>query len=441
MIRRIAGLLAGAMFFAFAAPHNADAQLGKLREKVKERIDEKIDQKTDCALDEVFKDGKCAKKADPKGSTAGGAGASKGAAGAGKSSDKSSDKSPDKSENPDNDQDESKPASKAGSLSPGQGAWANYDFVPGDKILFAEDFTTDRVGNFPKRLDLDEGNFEVVEWNGRRWLRTNADGQFTVTLPQTLPERWTMEFEVTIPWSSMLIGTDEKLYANKNSIQRIVLSGTEVAGRNGEKGGALDPRDLFPDMYPDGVSLAAPMHVRVQADGNYMKVYVEERRVINMPNMGRWQGKNIRFWIPENSSNGKDAFPLITGLTINAGGKEMYDKLIADGRLAVQGIYFDVGSDRIRPESSGTLAEIAGMLKEHADLKLMVEGHTDNAGAADRNKALSEARAASVVKYLTGQGIDAARLKSVGFGDTRPAAPNDNPENRQKNRRVELVKM
>ena len=49
-------------------------------------------------------------------------------------------------------------------LRPGEGAWSNYDFVPGERVLFAEDFTADRVGNFPRRLELIEGNMEVVEW-------------------------------------------------------------------------------------------------------------------------------------------------------------------------------------------------------------------------------------------------------------------------------------
>ena len=80
------------------------------------------------------------------------------------------------------------------------------------------------------------------------------------------------------------------------------------------------------------------------------------------------------------------------------------------------------------------------MLQQHADLGLTIEGHTDNTGTAPGNQALSERRAASVRQYLVDYfGIDGARLKSVGYGQTKPVAPNDTPEGRQNNRRVELV--
>jgi outer membrane protein OmpA-like peptidoglycan-associated protein len=76
--------------------------------------------------------------------------------------------------------------------------------------------------------------------------------------------------------------------------------------------------------------------------------------------------------------------------------KRLYDALVARGRVATQGIYFDTGSDRLRPESSGTLNEIGRMLKDHADLKLTIEGRTDNVGGADSKQVLSEKRAAAV---------------------------------------------
>ena len=80
------------------------------------------------------------------------------------------------------------------------------------------------------------------------------------------------------------------------------------------------------------------------------------------------------------------------------------------------------------------------MLKEHADLKLVIEGHTDNVGDAAANQALSEKRAAAVKAYLVGKGVDASRLESKGLGATKPKVSNDTPEGRQTNRRVELVK-
>lgn len=82
------------------------------------------------------------------------------------------------------------------------------------------------------------------------------------------------------------------------------------------------------------------------------------------------------------------------------------------------------------------------MLTEHADLKLAIEGHTDNVGSAATNQTLSEKRAEAVRQELISRyGVDAARLAAKGLGSTKPVGPNDTPEGRQNNRRVELVKM
>ena len=82
------------------------------------------------------------------------------------------------------------------------------------------------------------------------------------------------------------------------------------------------------------------------------------------------------------------------------------------------------------------------MLQQHAELRLTVEGHTDNTGNAAANLALSAKRAQAVVDYLVKtHGIAAARLAAKGLGATKPVGPNETPEGRQANRRVELVKM
>jgi OOP family OmpA-OmpF porin len=122
--------------------------------------------------------------------------------------------------------------------------------------------------------------------------------------------------------------------------------------------------------------------------------------------------------------------------------KSIYDDLAAKGRVATQGILFDTGSDRPRPESGPTLKEIAAMLQQHPELKLRIEGHTDNVGGKDANLTLSDRRAAAVKNALVNDfQVDAARLESKGFGDTKPAGSNATPEGRQNNRRVELVRL
>lgn len=81
---------------------------------------------------------------------------------------------------------------------PGQGAWANYDFQPGDSILFVDDYSTDVVGDFPRRFELIEGSFEIVEWQGSRYVRAHSGGLVAIPLPRTLPERFTVETSVNL---------------------------------------------------------------------------------------------------------------------------------------------------------------------------------------------------------------------------------------------------
>jgi outer membrane protein OmpA-like peptidoglycan-associated protein len=87
------------------------------------------------------------------------------------------------------------------------------------------------------------------------------------------------------------------------------------------------------------------------------------------------------------------------------------------------------------------LSEVAKMLQANASWAMLVAGHTDNVGRREMNLSLSRQRAESVIAWLAGHGIDKARLVPAGFGDTRPTADNSSDEGRQKNRRVDLVKL
>jgi OOP family OmpA-OmpF porin len=111
------------------------------------------------------------------------------------------------------------------------------------------------------------------------------------------------------------------------------------------------------------------------------------------------------------------------------------------GRVSVYGINFDTGKATIRPDSEPVLSEVAKMLQANASWAMLVAGHTDNVGGREMNLSLSRQRAESVIAWLTGRGIDKARLAPAGFGDTRPIAENNSNEGRQKNRRVDLVKV
>lgn len=110
-------------------------------------------------------------------------------------------------------------------------------------------------------------------------------------------------------------------------------------------------------------------------------------------------------------------------------------------KVDIYGIYFDFASDRLKPESTPVLDEIAGVLKDNPDWKLTVNGHTDNVGGDAYNLDLSKRRAAAVKQALvTRYQVAPDRLSTDGFGATRPVDTNDTLAGRARNRRVELTR-
>ena len=401
-MKKLVSMLAVLGFAVVIALPAAHAGLGGLLDKAKQKVQDRVDHKTDQTMDKGLDaaEGVKAPGAKPAGSTASGSAATATAAGAG---------------------------TEADQLKPGQGAWANYDFKPGSRVLFADDFMKDEVGDFPRRLEFKDGVMEIVEWQQGRWLRLSDTSHFFVPLPEVLPERYTMEFDFSVPGGDIWIYPDE-VHAGRSHITFAnggvggVIVGDEISARSA----------IVPELK-DKIA-----HARVMADGAYIKVYVNDKRCVNVPNFGKERSNKIMFWVDAH----KDAPAMFGNFRIAAGGKKLYDALAADGRVATQGIYFDTGSDRIRPESTPTLKEIAGMLTDHPELKLLIEGHTDNVGVAAANQSLSEKRAAAVRQSLVDSfGVAGDRLTTRGLGSTKPVAPNDTPEGRQNNRRVELVKV
>ncbi len=116
-------------------------------------------------------------------------------------------------------------------------------------------------------------------------------------------------------------------------------------------------------------------------------------------------------------------------------------------RLAVAQEYtlplaFETGSAKIVGDPGGALAEVAALMTQYPETSVVIEGHTDDRGAAKYNLRISKARADAVAKVLIADlGIDAARVSAQGFGKTRPIATNATKEGRERNRRVVAVVM
>lgn len=319
-------------------------------------------------------------------------------------------------------------AASAGAMAPGSDVMVNYDFVPGDRVIFADDFTQDNVGDFPKRLELVDGNVEVVESKGQRMIRTTDIATIAIPLPETLPDRFT--FEADYAGSA---GLELQIHFLNEGAASQDHAYMQCSGYDGGLTGSVSSSSEAAADYTSQI-----VHCRLMADGKYVKAYVNGKRVANVPNADL--GRANKVWITMSATSDGPAY--LSNIRIAAGGKPLYDALTAAGRVATHGILFDTGSDQIRPESAPTLKQIGDMLAAHPDLKLTIEGHTDNVGAAAANQSLSDRRAASVKQVLiTSYAADGSRLQTKGYGASKPVAPNTTAEGRQINRRVELVKM
>jgi outer membrane protein OmpA-like peptidoglycan-associated protein len=107
--------------------------------------------------------------------------------------------------------------------------------------------------------------------------------------------------------------------------------------------------------------------------------------------------------------------------------------------LTLGDILFETGQATLTPGSMTTIDRLAQFMRDYPERSVRIEGHTDAAGDDAANQALSERRAAAVRSELMGRGVDAARIATAGYGETRPIASNDSAAGRLQNRRIEIV--
>lgn len=128
----------------------------------------------------------------------------------------------------------------------------------------------------------------------------------------------------------------------------------------------------------------------------------------------------------------------INGYEDNDGCPDEVPKELKRFSGTIKGIYFATGKSVIRKSSYRTLNKAAATLKKYPDIRIEVQGHTDDRGDDAKNQELSQARANAVREYLVAQGIAEDRLTAVGYGETQPIADNKRSSGRSKNRRVEF---
>jgi OOP family OmpA-OmpF porin len=323
--------------------------------------------------------------------------------------------------------------------------YGRYDFIPGDRAIFFDDFSDTDVGEFPVKWSLKGPNgggntVEVVDYKGKRFLRSvppesKDEGLSESTLYVRLKTKGDMPQKFTVEFDAVL---NKGGYQNQYYLLMYDENGWpgHMPGSiyiEGERGQSKNTTTAI--KKNDG----KVHHVAVSVNGTFVKAYVDNQRVVNDPDAVTRPIKLIG--IDMFANHGYSDTVMFTNFRVAEGGKDIKAALNTDGKIVTHGILFDTGSDKIKPESLPTLKKILAVLEGSPDLKFSIEGHTDNQGTKGVNQPLSERRAKAVHAWLTGKGISSNRLQSKGWGDAKPIDTNDTPEGRANNRRVEFVKI
>lgn len=332
--------------------------------------------------------------------------------------------------------------------------YSKFDFVPGDKIVFYDDFTQGNIGDFPSGWNTN-GSGEIVTTNlfPGRWLKFVSRNSIWTDELLNLPDNYTIEFDV-IPIKGTEGGMAGYNFRLIQSINGKAYDPGSVPGKAGlyfgcEYFGRPGYRTYMNGTEGEGLGLSGSneekeywqkenqlYHIAVWIQKSRVRVYQNENKIFDLPkafNVSSLKMDRIRF---------EDGAAMISNVRIAAGAPDMRNKLLTEGKIVSYGIYFDVNKDVVKPESFGSLKEIAAILTENPGVRISVVGHTDSDGADDANLDLSKRRSSSVKNELIKTfKIDASRIETDGKGETQPVASNDSPSNKALNRRVEFIKL
>ncbi len=340
---------------------------------------------------------------------------------------------------------QTKPKKKA------QGENVKSDFVPGSVVIFEDDLKGEQMGEFPSKWDLLSNNAEVARMDGRMAIKFEHGSNTEITPlledgnRKYLPEVYTLEFDFFVT------GEEDHTSAYRLSLKP-EDDGDEswvFIGRDNITWGVQHP--LNGTLVEGNTSLEnineleGWNHFALSFNKRALKVYVNNRRVINIPNAKAmdWFIIATEFW--------EDHIDYITNVRLAKGAVALYDRnaqtmtavekaMAETGKFVTNNILFETGKADLKDESMAEIAKVAEYMKKNPSVRFEVQGHTDNQGSDAINDPLSQKRAEAIVKALVDMGVDGWNLRAVGKGSHEPVADNKTDEGRAKNRRVEFIK-
>jgi OmpA-OmpF porin, OOP family len=423
---------------------NSSAQVdvgGIIKRKAEERATRKIEEQTDKVFDETEKGVK-------------GEGKSK------KGKDSGTEEKPDAEKGG-----SEKSSSKETPANSGLKTYSKFDFVPGEKVIVQDNFSHVAIGDFPAEWNTNSGG-EVVNVEGLdgKYLMISKEGVFMPDYITDLPENFTLQFDITVNedfnyysgWFATTFLTtanraklnDFGKFSHPSNSVRFALHPLSAGSGDGtisftnfDKDGqsVLKNEVATKQFYSRGKRTA---QVSVWRQKQRLRIYINEEKVLDIPRAFEATTKyNAVSFVSEGFHQDADRY-IIGNIKLAVGAPDTRNKLITEGKFVTNGILFDSGSDKIKPESYGVLKEIGTALTENPDVRVKITGHTDTDGEETANLELSKRRAQSVKAALEKEfGIDGSRIETDGKGESEPVDKNATPAAKANNRRVEFIKL
>jgi len=329
-------------------------------------------------------------------------------------------------------------------------SFSNYDFVPGEKVIFYDDFSQDAVGDFPELWTANAaGEINTLSIATGHWFNLNStDGNYFYSKNVDFPKNFIIEFDIVPKKTGGRIAAGLILYSESKPVEMdnnphpgnsgIIISVEKAywntAGYKTSESAMITGSSTINPVEQEKVN-----HVIIWVQNRRLRIYHKTAKVLDMPTNIYEGTKFNRFCF--RLSRGASCGAYISNFRITDASPDIRSKLITEGKLVSYGIYFDVNADKVKPESYGSIKGIADVLNENAGVKIKIVGHTDADGDDAANLDLSKRRAAAVKNALVNSfGIDATRIAIDGKGKQQPVAPNNNGTNKALNRRVEFIK-
>jgi OOP family OmpA-OmpF porin len=336
-------------------------------------------------------------------------------------------------------------------------AYSKYDFVPGEKVIGFEDFSTGNIGDFPAGWNTN-ASAEIVTIEGKpgRWLWITKPGVFMPEFTDKYPEDFTFEFDLLhgVPIRSaqlevMMAQLDKMDMPQNYSVCPNRLNIGLSTSNSDQKDGATyteirksmlsqPANQFYTDLLSDKNN---PVHIAIWRQKERVRVYCNQEKIWDIPKAIAPDAKlnALVFYVRGADANIQQ---YIGNLRVAVGAPDTRNKMLTQNKWVTHGILFDVNSATIKPESYGTLKEMANVMKENPDLKVKIIGHTDADGKDADNLDLSKRRAAAVKTALAKEfAIDESRMETDGKGEGEPIDKNDTPAGKANNRRVEFIKL